>query len=259
MFKECCSDMLIAGAADFKGRLDQAVSRLMATRVDGDSARVAVPVLYPSGSGCAVDVVVNGDKCFVSDIALGHMEAEMQGANEFYDHCAKKAAERFGVGYDGLSVFASWASLDRIESAISAVANASVQAATAAIFRAMDEKEKQRNVELYERVSSIFGAHAVAKKAELVGRDASWEAHNVVTLPGSRKAVFEFVSESQNSIASKFMMFSDLSRLEGAVSLNSVVKSLDRIGKKGSMLADVSNVLPITAAADEFIKYADAP
>ena len=123
----------------------------------------------------------------------------------------------------------------------------------------MDEKEKQRNVELYERVSSIFGAHAVAKKAELVGRDASWEAHNVVTLPGSRKAVFEFVSESQNSIASKFMMFSDLSRLEGAVSLNSVVKSLDRIGKKGSMLADVSNVLPITAAADEFIKYADAP
>lgn len=148
--------MTAVAAVDLKARLDRAVGRLMAARVDGNSARLCVPVIYPSGSGCTVEVLINGDKCFVSDIALGHMEAEMHGADEFYDHCAKQAAGHFGVGYDGLSVFACWAPLDRVEAVISAVANASVRAATSAIFRAMEEKHKRHNVEVYERVASIL-------------------------------------------------------------------------------------------------------
>jgi hypothetical protein len=93
---------------------------------------------------------------------------------------------------------------------------------------------------------------------ELIGRDASWPAHNIVTFTDNRRAVFEFVRENQNSIANKFMMFSDLSRLEDGISLNSVVKSIEAIGKKGSMLADVSNVLSIDADASEFRRYAKA-
>jgi hypothetical protein len=249
--------MIDAGDKILKDRLDRAVSRLMAVRVDGDSARVAVPVLYPSGSGCSVEIIVNGGRCFVSDLALGHLEAEMQGADEFYGHSAKRAAEHFGVGYDGLSVFAQWASLDKLETAVAAVANASVQAATSAIFRAAEEKHKQKNIEVFERVRVIFGAQLVVKSADVSGRDASWEAHNVVTFPDRRRAIFEFVSESQNSIANKFMMFSDLSKTDDAgLSLKSVVKSIDRIGKKGSMLADVSNVIELSANADEFRRCA---
>lgn len=244
-------------------RLDRAVSRLMAVRVDGDRVRVSVPVLYPSGSSSAVEIVINGEQCFVSDLGLGQTEAEMNGASNFYDHAARKSVERFGVGYDGLSVFAIWASLDKIESAILAVSNASVAAAAGAIYSAIDEKEKHKNDELFERVrhifshSQIFGHSDVSKQQEIIGRDAVWPAHNVVTLPNNRKVIFEFVSESQNSIAAKFMMFSDLARVE-KYSLNSVVRSIEKIGKKGAMLADVSHVMQLEAGDNEYIERAIA-
>jgi hypothetical protein len=249
--------MIDAGDKALKNRLDRAVSRLMAVHVDSDTARVSVPVLYPSGSGCSVEIIVNDGRCFVSDLALGHLEAEMQGADEFYGHSAKRAADHFGVGYDGLSVFAQWASLDKIETAVAAVANASVQAATSAILRAAEETYKHKNIEVFELVREIFGPQLVAKSMDIGGRDASWEAHNVVTFPDRQRAIFEFVSESQNSIANKFMMFSDLSKADSpGLSLNSVVKSLARIGKKGAMLAEVSNVIELSANVDEFKRYA---
>ena len=79
-----------------------------------------------------------------------------------------------------------------------------------AILSASEEKERRDNAELYERVREFFGDRAVAKREELGGREAKWAAHNVVTLPNRRKAVFEFVTAHTNSISSKYMMFSDL-------------------------------------------------
>ena len=61
---------------------------------------------------------------------------------------------------------------------------------------------------LYERVREFFSDRAVAKHEELGGRDAKWQAQNVVTLSDRRKAVFELVNTHPNSISSKFMMFS---------------------------------------------------
>lgn len=249
--------MIAVRAANLRDRLSQAVSRLMSVNVDGDSARLTVPVTYPSGSTCTVEIILNGDKCFVSDLALGHMEAELHGADEFYGPAAKKAAGNYGVSYDGMSVFAIWGSIDRVESAVTAVANASASAAAAAILRAAEERHKQCNFEVYERILAIFPPASVTKTMVLYGNEADWEAHNVVTLP-DRRAVFEFVSESQISIASKFMMFSDLSRASQSISLNSVVKNVERIGKKGAMLADVSNVIPLDASRDEYVRFARA-
>jgi hypothetical protein len=250
--------MVIAGNNTLDERLRLAVSRLMSVKVDGERARLTVPVLYPSGSGCTVEVITTGDKCFVSDLGFGHMEAEMYGAGDLYDACAKVASSRFGVGFDGLSIFNAWASIGNVEGAIAGVANASVQASSTAIFRAMEEKEKQKNFELFERVQSIFGPAAVAKTADLVGRDASWQAHNVVLLSDHRRAVFEFVSENTNSISSKFLMFSDLSKKQNEYSLNSVVKNVEKLGGKTAMLADVSNILDITSPEADFIRYAKA-
>jgi hypothetical protein len=130
----------------------------MAIRVDGESAIIAVPVLYPSGSSCSVQITFNRDRCFVSDLALGHMEAQMQGADTFYGRSAKEAAQRFGVGFDGLSMFAAWASIDKIEAAISMVANASANAVTVAMFKAMEEKERNwlvRSVTSFIRILKL--------------------------------------------------------------------------------------------------------
>jgi hypothetical protein len=60
------------------------------------------------------------------------------------------------------------------------------------------------------------------------------------------------VTENQISIASKFMMFSDLSKSSRSYSLNSVVSNIDKLGAKGAMLADVSYVMQIAANDDDF-------
>ncbi len=239
-------------------RIEEAAAGLISVRADGDRARISLPLLYPSGSGSAVEVMVNGDNCFVSDFGFGAMEAEMYGAESFYESNAKKAADRFGVGFDGMSIFKTWASLGRLDAAVVAVANASVQAATGAIMRASEEKERRDNAALYERVREFFKGNAVARHEELGGKEAKWNAQNVVTLSNRKKAVFEFVNAHPTSISSKFMMFSDLGRVEETYSLNSVVKSIPNLGRKGAMLADVSNLVPLDASKETYLRYAQA-
>ena len=237
-------------------RLEKAISRLMKVTPEGERARISVPILYPSGSGAAVEIVMNAGKCFVSDLALGQMEAEMNGAATFYDAAARKSVERFSVGYDGLSIFTVWTSLDNIEGAITSVANASVFAASSAIYRAVEEKEKKKNEELFAKVSRVFGRDNVVKVEDVSGRDAVWPAHNVVTLQNNRKVIFEYVTEHQNSIAPKFIMFSDLSKFENKYSLTSVVNNIERMSSKGAMLAEVSTIIQLVAEDQEFRRRA---
>jgi hypothetical protein len=251
--------MTLTADQTIKAKIEEAVAGLVSVRANGDRVRIALPLLYPSGSGSAVEVMVNGDNCFVSDFGFGAMEAEMYGADPFYESNAKKAADRFGVGFDGMSIFKTWASLSRLDAAVVAVANASVQAATWAIMSASEDKERRDNAELYERVRGFFGDRAVAKREELGGREARWSAHNVVTLPNHRKAVFEFVTAHTNSISNKYMMFSDLARREeDAYSLNSVVKSIPRIGSKGALLADVSHLIELNSPKETYLRFAEA-
>lgn len=245
-------------ATAFDGRVRDATARLMATQNDAERVRVSVPVIYPSGATSAVEVTVNGNKCFVSDMGVGHTEALLSNAEEFYDTQAKKAAERFGISYDGQSIFAFWAPIDRLEGAIAMVANASVQAASLAILKATEDRDVRRNDELYDRVRSIFKAVDVQKTAELPGKNATWKAHNVVFLPSRKVAVFEFVSQHPNSISNKYMMFSDLVSGESPPALVSVVKSIAAVGMKGGMLADVSTVIELTAPSSDFEKFAKA-
>lgn len=241
-----------------KDRIELAITKLISTRSDGNRIRIALPVLYPSGSGSAVEVMINDDQCFVSDFGFSQLEAEMHGAEDFYNDCAKKSAARFGVSFDGSNLFVLWTSLGKLEGAITAVANASVQAATLSIMRATEQKEKHINSELFDKIREIFGPRFVTKNQEVTGRDSKWGAHNVVSLPNQKTAIFEFVSENQNSIANKFMMFSDLSKVENSYSLNSVVKNLTLFKEKKAMLADVSNVIEFSANKDVFFHYAKA-
>lgn len=248
--------MAVVSDIEHKARIERAIARLMPLTGSGDRAKIAVPILYPSGSSAAVEIMLNGGKCFVSDLGLGQMEAEMNGADIYYDASARRAAANYHVAYDGLSIFATWASLENIESAILGVSNASVFAATNAIHKAVEEKDRKRNDAVYEKVARLFGPHQVVRHTDVIGENATWEAHNVVTFPRGKLGVFEFVSANQNSVASKYMMFSDLSKLEDRYVLTSVVSSITSIGGKAAMLQDVSEILQIDAADADFLRRA---
>lgn len=248
---------MITDRGKLKDVVTQAISRLVSARLIGEAVTVSLPVSYPSGAFAGVSVSVSGDRCFVSDCAIGLREAEMACAADFYDSSAKESAQWFGVGYDGASVFAASAPLDRIEGAIVAVANASVHAVSNALASAAETKDRATNNAVYDIVSEIFGKQNVTKKMEIAGRDASWDAHNVLSQKG-QITIFEFVSDHSNSIASKFLMFSDLVKLESPPSLVSIVNSIEKLGPKGSMLSDVSNVVALNADRETFRRYARA-
>jgi hypothetical protein len=241
---------------DLSKRLTDAVQRLMTVRHDDHAFRISVPILYPSGSGCAVEVTANGENIFVSDIGIGHMEAEYAGASEIYVKEAGKAADRYGVRFDGYSIFNLRTSIDRIEGAIVAVSNASVQAASAAILRSAENKDRNSNNDVFDRLMSIFSTHLLVRTADIKGQRDTWPAHNVVIFPTGQKAVFEFVNPHQNSISSKFLMFSDLLASGATLALNTVTEDISKLGSRGAMLSDVSNMIELSAEDAEFEKYA---
>ena len=241
----------------FQDVVTQAVARLVSTRLIGETVSVSLPISYPSGAFAGVAVSLSGDRCFVSDSALGLREAEMADAGNFFISAAKGAAEWFGVSFDGASVFAASAPLDRIDGIIVAVANASVNAVSKALAHAAEAKERATNTAVFDIVSDIFGKSNVAKKVEIAGPKAVWDAHNVVSLQG-RQAIFEYVSDHSGSISSKFFMFSDLVKLDAPPALVSVVNSIEALGPKGAMLSDVSHVIPLSADRSVFQRYARA-
>lgn len=117
-------------------QIAEAVGRTLSSRQFGETTIISLPVMYPSGAFAGVHVTVSGDRCYVSDAAIGMREAEVAGVGDFFDGTARTAAEWFGVGYDGASIFAASAPLSRIEGAVIAVANASSRAVTHALLSA---------------------------------------------------------------------------------------------------------------------------
>jgi hypothetical protein len=238
--------------------VNRAVQRLVSARADGDGVSISLPITYPNGNMAAVHISQNKDVYFVSDQGLGHLEAEYSGADDYFDGQAKKAAEEFGVSYDGYSLFALKVSLGRIDGAVIAVANASVRAAAAAIYRSLEAKSRYTNDEVFVRLVDFFGAASVTKKATIDGARDAWDVHNIVKPENGRSSVFEFVASHQASIASKFYMFSDLRDSANHLTLCSVVENLTDFNKvKSRQLADISNVIAFNAKKETFVRFAN--
>jgi hypothetical protein len=244
---------------ELKQRLADAAGKLMGARHGpGEKMLLDMPVVYPSGSSVVVDVEINGDKIWVSDMGMGHTEAMMMGAVESFQHVARGKATEFGVGYDGGAMFVLWAPVDRIEAAIVCVANASAQAAADAVRLASEVRHRKQEDAVFEKVTRIFGERSVARSHELSGRRSSWEVHNVVRLPNGRGAIFESMSKQHVSVSSKFLMFSDLREARIGFSLNAVVENIKALDAKAQMVGDVANILELAAADEVFRQYGEA-
>ncbi|MCA1935172.1 MAG: hypothetical protein LDL37_06950 [Asticcacaulis sp.] len=241
---------------DITQQVYTAVSKLISVYADGGAVVVSVPVSYPSGSFAAIRINNSGEGVIsVSDGAVGLQEAITASAGDFYPGCAKAASEWYGIDYDGADLHLVNIDISRVAGAVSAVANASVMAASRAISKAMDAKERSKNWELFGIVSQVFGAQNVAKTADISGKDADWEVHNLVQFEHN-KAVFEFVNKHPNSLASTYMKYSDISKSEDPPALVSVVSAIETIGVKGGMLSDVSSIIELRSEPNLYRQYA---
>lgn len=239
-------------------RAREALGRIAKCRNVGEKVMVDLPLLYPSGSTVVIDIEQNGDRVWVSDMGLGHVEADLMYATESYKKLAVMKAKEFGVDYDGHSMFALWVPIGRIEAAIICVANASAQAAAEAVRHATETQSRTQDEVFFERVSSIFGKKSVARTAEVSGQRISWEVHNLVSLQNGKRAIFEPMSKHAASVSSKFLMFSDIRASDAPISLNAVVTNISNLDAKAQMIADVANIVQLDAPEAVLRNYAQA-
>jgi len=239
-------------------RVHKALSRIAAVRGMDGRLVIDVPVMYPSGATAVVEVERNNDKYWVSDMGHGLVETEFVAAQDFYASAAKKIADEFAVQFDGHSMFALWVPEGRLEAAIVCVANASNQAASEAIRSASEAKGRKENEKIFDRIRSVFGSKMVIKTADIAGRHAHWDAHNVVVFPNRQKAIFEAMSLHANSVSSRFLMFSDIRAADETVSLNAMVKDIETLDEKAQMVGDVANIVAMSATDEDIRKYAMA-
>lgn len=238
-------------------RITKAIGRLTGFRQSSQGFIVTLPVQYPSGALTTVQVVENGGKCFLSDIGQGRFEAELHGADSYFDKIARNISEDYGVSFDGASVFTLELSLDLIESGLTCIANASAQAAQLALLKCEESKNTSKDDRIYDRVARIFGPRHVARQQTLKGLHADWEAANVVQID-SHFAVFEHMTSHANSISSKFLKFTDIKSASLSISLNAMVSDIQKLDVKAQMIGDVANIIDLNAKDEDIIRFASA-
>ena len=237
-------------------RVRKSLSRIASARGLDGRLVVDIPVMYPSGATAVVEIERNRDRFWVSDMGHGLVEAEFVAAQDFYPPAARRIADEFGVQFDGNAIFALWVPEARLEAAMICVANASAQASAEAIRSASEAKDRRDSERIFERIQSVFGAPSVAKRMEISGRHAQWEAHNVVSFPDHRRAIFEPMSAHAGSVSSRFLMFSDLRAGDPAISLNAVVRDITALDEKAQMVGDVANIVGLDASDEDYRRFA---
>ena len=155
-------------------------------------------------------------------------------------------------------MFALWVPGSRLEAAITCVANASNRASSEAILQAVDAKSRRQNEKIFDRVRSVFGDRSVARTADIAGKHAHWEAHNVVLFPNRHRAVFEHMTAHTNSISTKYLMFSDIKSADQDISLNVMIRDIAALDEKGLMVGDIANILSLSSSDEQIREYAKA-
>ena len=80
----------------FASVVDAVAKEIVTTEHFGSASLIKVPLMYPSGATAVVQITHAQGRFFVTDMGMGHQEAEMIGASILYNNSAKPLAEHFG-------------------------------------------------------------------------------------------------------------------------------------------------------------------
>jgi hypothetical protein len=218
-------------------------SSLVSARPDPRGVLIKTPLLYPSNSTVMVRIDSLDGRFFVSDMAQALQEAEMMGAPRTFRHHAPIIAQNAGIGFDHQAFFVAEAKEDQLVGAVMAVANCSSEAATIVAHKLAEKKNDDYIDRLYDRLSNVFGAAAVAKEVEIRGASATaWPIAAQVDVRG-HVSLFDYVSAHPNSIASAVTKFGDIAQLPLAPERIAVVKDKPALGTRLTVLARTANVI----------------
>ncbi len=210
---------------------------------DGGSF-IQTPLLYPGGTTVVVRVE-QGEKFFVSDMGLGHQEAELMGASSAFSRHARSVAEAAGVRFDNQAFFVMEATREQLAGAVITIANCSQEAVAFAAYKVSERRTADATEILYDRLVSVFKGRRVSRNVEVVGA-SNYPWHVATLVSGAshgRPAIFEPVTKHYNSVVSVAAKFHDISLLERAPKRVSVVSDKADFGPWLSVLTQSGDVI----------------
>ncbi len=235
--------------------IDEAVKNLVSTRHALAGSLVTMPVMYPSGSSVVLEVSIQGDKCFVSDMGTASEEAEMMGTSRYFKSEATRIAAGYGIKFDGRMMFVVEVPVENVQGALVIVANASGDAARAAANKQAERHEYDAKEMLYERLLSVYRTKDVAKDAEAIGNSNHKWKISVLVKDHIRTWMFEPVSGYYITAVGTAAKFHDFAVLENPPARISVIKSREDIGDFFGLVAGASSkVIQSTEPDSSFVK-----
>ena len=220
-----------------------------------DGLRVSTHCLYPSFEQVFVYVVGLGDGFIVHDGGGAAREAWVHGAEPRTVFAASRAsAAAFGCEVVSDQIRVVVPSIEWLWSAHVSVANATSDAARAAVGKSRMTKEES----LIRRAKAAFDSAVWKPETKLeykyVGKSGKVHTFDLAVQSGARIALVDAVIAHPNSIASKYLAFSDTEASSGVYKyalydgeLSSEDKSLL------SNVADLINIRSIVGADASFM------
>lgn len=220
-----------------------------------DGLRVSTHCLYPSFEQVFVFVVGVGDGFIVHDGGGASKEAWVHGAEQRTISAVSRAsAAAFGCEVVTDQITLSVPSMEWIWSGVVAVANASSDAARAAVGKVRMTKEES----LIHRAKAVFDAAAWRPETRLeykfTGKSGKVHTFDLAVQSGEKVALVEAVVPHPNSIASKYLAFSDTEAITGVFKYALYEGELSTEDKSLlSNVADLVNIRSIVGTDARFI------
>jgi len=171
----------------------------------------------------------------------------MYGASNAFHRFAEKIAEHYGVSFDNQSFFVAETPAETLPSAITIIANCSVESANIAALKASERKYAEDSDLLYSKLIQAFPKEKVARNAHIIGSSThQWPVAALVALNG-REAIFEPVSKHHNSVVNAAAKFHDIARLDNGPSRVAMVRNVVEMNDYINILSQAATVVEFSA------------
>lgn len=242
----------------FRQMVESVARELVTVEFHPGGSFLRTPLLYPGGSTVVVGIDHGPGAYLVSDLGLGHQEAETMGATAIYQRHAPAIAEAAGVKFEHASFFILQVTRDQLPGAVATIANCSQEAVAVAAYKLAERRATEYAQGMYDRLVSLFTKDKVTRDAEFVGAsNTKW--HVAALVRANRKpAVFEAVMNHHTSIAAASTKFHDIAALEKPPIRVAMVRSKKSLGTYLAVLHQAANVVEDNVSDETIVKLAKA-
>ncbi|MES2845901.1 MAG: hypothetical protein V4747_12800 [Pseudomonadota bacterium] len=236
---------------DIGGRLpalDQAVrSMVSATFVQG-RFRIEMPIVLPSGSVATVTVCTEGsdDSFMVTDDGASLFEIASGAFSEtLFTRVAKERCERYGASFDGAAMLYFRVSSGRLRGAIVAMANLMKEVVDETVHRSINQKARQIDHELWDKLERTFVGCEVVRRAHFLGESTADHQFSAILTTDRGLVAFDTFTAQGNSINSVYTKMADIGRNENPPKGIAVTRRMSDIGPKLNLVTSVAQVVEI--------------